>query len=184
MDQYELRNLINKVNRYEEVKSNTEEYRQVWKDSLKDEIISQLEKMVEVTELKAKVIVKSHIENLGAIVLTLGDQKSGLSHKVSEDIDRHMIKHNGSLLYQQLFNGKIIVMINFPFIENYSKPRHPKTIAIYRPEELKEAYLIRHMEEFVHEITMVEDFDDEEPHQKIGFELNFQDETLEMTDSE
>ena len=67
-------------------------------------------------------------------------------------------------------------MINYPFIENYSKARAPRTIAIYRPEELKEAYLIRHMEEFIQEITMVEDFDDEEPHQKIGFELNFNEE--------
>lgn len=174
MDPSELRNLNAKVERYEEVKKNTEEYRKVWKATLKDEIMNHLKEMVEITKLKAKVITKSQIENLEAIMLTLGEQKSGLSQKIGEDIDRHMIKHNGSLLYQQLFNGKVIVLINYPFIENYSKARQPKTIAIYRPEELKEAYLIRHMEEFISEIIAVEDFDDEEPHQKIGFELNFQ----------
>jgi hypothetical protein len=180
MDKIELRNLIHKVERYEEVKKNTQEYRQVWKDSLKEEIIDQLEEMVEITGLKAKVITKSQIENLEAVVLTLGEQRSGLFHKVNEDIDRHMIKHNGTLLYQQLFNGKIIVMINYPFIEDYGKPRAPKTIAIYRPEELKQAYLIRHLEEFVTEITLVEDFDDEEPNQKIGFDLNFPEEGTEI----
>lgn len=180
MDKTELRNLINKVKRYEEVIANTEEYRQAWKDSLKQEITDRLEKMVKVSGLKAKVVSRSQIENLEAVMLTLGEQRSGLFHKVNEDVDRHMIKHNGSLLYQQLFNGKVIVMINYPFIEDYGKPRQPKTVAIYRPHELKEAYLIRHLEEFVSEITLVEDFDDDEPNQRIGFELNFQDESMDM----
>ena len=180
MDKTELRNLTHKVERYKEVITNTKEYRQVWKDGLKQEIIDRLKQMIKISGLKAKVITKSQIENLEAVVLTLGEQRSGLFHKVNEDVDRHMIKHNGSLLYQQLFNGKIIVMINYPYIEDYGKPRPPKTIAIYRPEELKEAYLIRHMEEFVSEITLAEDFDDEEPNQKIGFDLNFQEEGMEI----
>jgi hypothetical protein len=84
-----------------------------------------------------------------------------------------MIKHNGSLVYQQLFNGKIIVIIQYPFIENYGEPRPPKTVAIYRPEELSEPFLIRHLEEFIQEITDWEDFDDDEPNKKIGFSMNF-----------
>ena len=72
-----------------------------------------------------------------------------------------------------LFNGKIIVLINYPFIENYGQPQPPKTIAIYRPEELKEPYFIRHMEEFLQEITKWEDYDDDEPTKRIGFQLNF-----------
>jgi hypothetical protein len=35
------------------------------------------------------------------------------------------------------------------------------------------------MEEFIAEITLMEDFDDDEPNQKIGFELNFQDESID-----
>lgn len=175
MNPTEVRNLVRKVKKYKEVKENTIEYRKAWKDHLKNDIIEDLEEMVELSGLEAKVISKTQIENLEAVVLTLGESKSGLFHKVNENVDRHMIKHNGALLYQQLFNGKIMVMINYPYIENYGQPHQPKTLAIYRPEELKKPYFIRHMEEFISEITLMEDFDDDEPNQKIGFELNFQD---------
>ena len=30
--------------------------------------------------------------------------------------NRDLIKQNGSLVYQQLFNGKILVLINYPYI--------------------------------------------------------------------
>jgi len=176
MNPTEVRNLVRKVKKYREVIENTLEYRKAWKENLKNEIIEDLEEMIELSGLDAKVISKTQIENLEAVVLTLGQSKSGLFHKVNDEIDRHMIKHNGSLLYQQLFNGKIMVMINYPYIENYGKPHQPKTLAIYRPEELKKPYLVRHMEEFISEITLMEDFDDDEPNQKIGFELNFQEE--------
>jgi len=176
MNPTEVRNLVRKVKKYKEVIGNTKEYRKVWKEQLKEDIIEDLEEMIELSGLDAKVISKTQIENLEAVVLTLGESKSGLFHKVNEEIDRHMIKHNGALLYQQLFNGKIMVMINYPYIENYGQPHQPKTLAIYRPEELKKPYLIRHMEEFISEITLMEDFDDDEPNQKIGFELNFQEE--------
>lgn len=175
MNPTEVRNLVRKVKKYKEVKENTIEYRKAWKDHLKNEIIEDLEEMIELSGLEAKVISKTQIENLEAVVLTLGESKSGLFHKVNENVDRHMIKHNGALLYQQLFNGKVMVMINYPYIENYGQPHQPKTLAIYRPEELKKPYFIRHMEEFISEITLMEDFDDDEPNQKIGFELNFQD---------
>ena len=66
-----------------------------------------------------------------------------------------------------------MVLIQYPHIEGYGEPRPPKTIAIYRPEELKDPYFIRHVEEFLQEITLWEDYDDEEPYQRIGFQLNF-----------
>ena len=105
--------------------------------------------------------------------MNLGQVKSGMFQKVNSDIERHLIKHNGSLIYQQLFNGKVIVLIQYPFIENYGEPRPPKTIAIYRPEELKDPFCVRHLEEFIQDMAEWEDYDDDEPSKKIGFELNF-----------
>lgn len=175
----EFQNLKKKVTSYQEILANTRAYRQVWKEELKDLIINQLTKISEAVELEAKIDVKSDLENLEAIVFSLGTVKSGMYQEVSDGIKRHMIKQNGSLIYQQLFNGKVIVMINYPFIENYGQPHPPKTLAIYRPEELKEPFFIRHLEEFVTEIFNWEDYDDDdkqggEPNQKIGFKLNFE----------
>ncbi len=173
MDLNELTNLKKRVEQYKEVLKNTRAYRTEWKDSLKDRIVELLTQMSKETGLSAEVEVKAELENLEAIVLSLGDAKSGMYQQVSNDIKRHMIKNNGALIYQQLFNGKIMVLINYPFIEGYGQPAPPKTIAIYRPEELKTPFFIRHMEEFVGEITNWEDYDDDEPNKRLGFELNF-----------
>lgn len=167
-------NLQRKVNTYKEIVKNTRAYREVWKESLKDMIVKQLTEVSTAVGLEGKVEVKSELENLEAVVFSLGDVKSGMYQEVNESIKRHLIKHNGSLIYQQLFNGKVIVIINYPFIENYGKPHPPKTLAIYRPEELKEPFFVRHLEELVTDITNWEDYDDDEPNKKIGFKFNFE----------
>ena len=168
----DLFNLKRKVSHYQEVLQHTQDYRKAWKESLKEDITANLTKLNEATHLGAKVEERSQMENLEAVVLTLGDVKSGMYQHVNDDFQRHLMKHNGSLVYQQLFNGKVIVLINYPFIENYGQPKTPKTIGIYRPEELKEPFYIRHMEEFIKGITNWEDFDDDEPGQRIGFHFN------------
>ena len=81
------------------------------------------------------------MENLEAIVLSLGDVESGLSQAVGNSkIERPLIKHNGSLIYQQLFNGKVMVMLQSPMIEGYGEPQPPRQLAIYRPEEMTEPF--------------------------------------------
>ncbi|MCB9263924.1 MAG: hypothetical protein H6558_02750 [Lewinellaceae bacterium] len=177
--QMEIFSLQRKVDQYKEVLQNTLKYREEWKNGLSEKIRNILQRLVTATSLEAEVITRSEIENLEAVLLSLGTAKSGMFQKVNEEVRRDLIKHNGSLVYQQLFNGKIIVLINYPFIENYGQPRPPKTIAIYRPEELKEPYFIRHMEDFMQEITNWEDYDDDEPNKKIGFQLNFNPDGLE-----
>jgi hypothetical protein len=169
----DLFNLTRKVARYKEVLDQTTAYRDAWKNGLKEKLIHFFNEVVKEVDLHAEVQVRADLENLEAVVLSLGDSKSGMYQKLSGDIERHLIKHNGSLIYQQLFNGKVIVMIQYPFIENYGEPKPAKTIAIYRPEELKDPFCIRHLEEFIQAISDWEDFDDDEPNKKIGFELNF-----------
>ena len=184
----EYNNLQKKVANYMEVLDNTRLYRETWKNNLKDFIVNQLRSISESVGLKATVDIKTDLENLEAIVFSLGTVQSGMYQSVNDSIKRHMIKHNGSLIYQQLFNGKVVVIINYPFIENYGEPFPPKTIGIYRPEELKEPFFVRHLEEFITEIYHWEDYDDErpgaEPNQKIGFRLNFEKESPLISQSD
>lgn len=171
--------LHRKVARYKEVLQNTLEYRKVWKSALKKNIKAQLHSLVEAGGLPAVLEEREDIHNLEAVVLTLGVAESGLGESLGSGLRRDLIKQNGSLVYQQLFNGKILVLINYPFIEKYGQPQPPKTIAIYRPEELKEPYFLRHVETFVSDITAWEDYDDDlvpEPNQRIGFKMNFEEE--------
>jgi len=168
MDDYN--GLIAKVQRYQNVLSNTHAYRERWKTQLRDLIISELQNMLKITGLTGTIETSDKVRHLEYIVLSLGSEESGISEIINEKTDKPLIKNNGSLIYQQLFNGKIQVMIVFPFIEGFGEPRPPKVIAIYRPEEIKLPFLIRHMEDFVKEITQWEDYDDDDQvTTKIGF---------------
>lgn len=171
-------NFQRKVEQYQEILKNAAQYRALWKKSLKKDLLDILKKAADSAQLLCTVEERSDIQNLEAVVLSLGSAHSGLGEPVGEGLHRDLIKQNGSLVYQQLFNGKVLVLINYPFIEKYGQPQPPKTLAIYRPEELKEPYLIRHLETFITEITNWEDYDDDRPdeNQRIGFKLNFEQE--------
>ncbi|MEM9821185.1 MAG: hypothetical protein AAF985_08945 [Bacteroidota bacterium] len=172
----DLSNLKRKVKQYQDILGNTKTYRETWKASLKQSILDQLHQMIEACKLNAEVEIKDNVENLEAIVVNLGETRSGLYEKINKEVNRHLIKHNGSLIYQQLFNGKIIVLINFPVIEGYGQPHPPRTIAIYRPEEIKPPFMIRHMVELMKEVTNWEDYDDDDKQSNsinpIGFNMN------------
>jgi len=164
-----LINLKRKVADYQQVLANTKEYRQIWDDSLGAQIIAELKSITEAIGLSAIIEEKEEINNLAAVTLSLGNVKSGMSQEVADGVNRELIKHNGSLMYQQLFNGKVIVIVQYPFIENYGQPQPPKTIAIYRPEELRTPFFHRHIEELLTAVTGWEDYDDDEPTQKNAF---------------
>ncbi len=169
----EIGSLMSKINKYKQVLENTNKYREEWHASVKPMLQKTLGEIIEQTLLtKASVIVRDNIDNLESIVLDLGRSSSGISESIDDSgVKRTMIKSNGSLIYQQLFNGKIIVMIISPHIEGYGQPKPPTTIEILRPDELKAPFIIRHMELFLKDITDWEDFDDDQPQKSntIGF---------------
>ena len=169
----EYAGLQRRVESYKRTLSNTIEYRQSWKDGLRQMIVDNLEKMKAATGLDGTIEVTDKLGNAEAIVYSMGKSASGIYAKVDSDTNKPLIKDEGSLVYQQLFNGKIQVVILLPYIEGFGQPLPPKLIAIYRPEEIKEPYLERHMEEFVKSLTEWEDYDDDKPAgNQIGFQLS------------
>jgi len=91
-------NLKKKVTNYQEVLANTRAYRTVWNEELRDKIVNQLTTISKEVELDAKIEVKSDLENLQAIVFSLGTVKSGMYQEVNDSIKRHMIKQNGAIV--------------------------------------------------------------------------------------
>ena len=106
----ELNNLKRRVQQYKDIVENTTIYRQVWKDSLKTNIINQLTEIAKAIELNVVITVRQEMENLEAIMFSLGNEDSGLVHEEEGKPALALKKHNGSLIYQQLFNGKVVVM--------------------------------------------------------------------------
>lgn len=171
--------LLLRVNNYKRILQNTIEYRKAWPTDLKPLIESVLKEFLAQSGLKGEVRVQDRIENLESVVLDLGKSHSGISENLDDtDIKRTMIKSNGTLIYQQLFNGKIMVMVLNPHIEGYGEPKAPITLEILRPEELKAGFMLRHLETFLKNITEWEDYDDDLPtktpigFQPVGFQVD------------
>ena len=166
----DLGTLISKANEYKQILDNTQSYRKEWPKKMKPLILNTLEEILKQTKIKGKVQAQDNIENLEAVVLDLGRSASGISENLENtDIKRAMIKSNGALIYQQLFNGKVMIMTVSPYIEGYGEPKPPKPLEILRPNELTEGFIIRHVEIFLKEITEWEDYDDDEPSTKNAF---------------
>lgn len=164
----DLGSLPAKVNAYKKILDNTIAYRKEWQKGLKEMIINTLDFINDNTELGGKVIVRDQIENMEAVVLDLGRVHSGMRELIQDsDIKKTIVKTQGGLIYQQLFNGKVMVMIVYPYIDGYGEPRPPKNVEILRPEELKQGFIIRHFQEFIKEITEWEDYDDDRPNKPI-----------------
>lgn len=164
--------LKSKVAEYKKIVENTHEYRRDWKEHLKAFIMSEITKMAKSADLDIVIKVQDNVGNLEAVTCSLGRSSSGIYERIDEDTNKPLIKHNGTLIYQQLFNGKVQVMIMLPYIEGFGDAPPPRLVGIYRPQELKQPFLERHMEEFIKTVTNWEDFDDDEQAPaKIGFHL-------------
>ncbi|MCB0657474.1 MAG: hypothetical protein KDC57_15115 [Saprospiraceae bacterium] len=165
-------NLLSKVQNYKAILAKTEHYRAAWSGGLKPLLLQTLTEINQRCALNAEISEMDELVNIGLVQFSLGTEASGIAARINNNLQQPLIKSKGSLIYQQLFNGKVLVMIQYPHIEGFGDPRVPKTIAIYRPEEIKEPFIIRHMEEFLQEIIGWEDYDDDEP-AKIGYHMSF-----------
>jgi hypothetical protein len=159
-----------KVSQLNKVMNNTDSYRQVWEEKHKKMITDTLEKLIAETKINGEVVVNDRFEGLEAISLALETRDSGIFERITDDTKRALIRNGGVLTYHQLFNGKIGILIGYPYIEGIGQPKVPKTVEIVRPEELKAVNILRQVELFIDEITEWEDFDDDKHSaQKIGF---------------
>jgi hypothetical protein len=169
--QNELANLLVKAEAYKKVLENTNEYRKQWPE-VKSTITSTLKEIMKQLDIKSEIKTVDKIQNLESIVLDLGKSSSGIVENIENSgVHRTMVKNNGAIIYQQLFNGKIIVMIMGPSIEGYGEPKPPKTLEILRPDEMILPFLVKHVDFLLKEVIEWEDYDDNEPSKsKIGFQ--------------
>lgn len=172
----DINTIKTKVAAYEDVLKNTVNNRFEWQEKVKSFIKETLQNIIDETGLKGKISEIKEIENLESIILDLGRSSSGIAHNRDiSDVKNFMIKNNGALTYQQLFNGKIMIMINSPHIEGYSEHNEPTFLEILKPAEINELAILGHVEKMLDTITEWEDFDDDSPQEKTVFQpIGFQ----------
>jgi len=166
-------NLKNKVKALNGVLKNTKDYRKAWDNGLKEMIVKTLEELVKKSKMKAKVEIQDQISGMEAISLALGVTKSGINERVSEKVEKPLIRMNGVLIFQQLFNGKLSIWINYPYIEGVGDPKTPKMLEIVRPNEINPENVLLYTEQFIDEIIGWEDYDDDLPPQPASPGIGF-----------
>jgi len=165
--------LKKKVKALNDVLKNTKEYRKSWDKELKDMIFNTLEVIVKKSKLKANVEIQDQIQGMESISLALGVVESGIYDRVSDKVKKPLIRMNGILMFQQLFNGKVSIWINFPYIEGVGEPKTPMMLEIVRPHEMSEDTILNYVEQFVNEVVSWEDYDDDLPPQPTNSSIGF-----------
>ena len=162
-----------RASKYSAMLKHVIDYRNAWYGSLKDEIIKTAEEILEHTGISASIDVEERFENLESITISLGKAVSGIAENVDDITKRNIIKDKGSLMYSQLFNGKVQAWITYPLIEGLMQPKPPKMLGIYRPEEFNEQLILGNFDEFFKELIDWENYDDDQPgaqgQNRIGF---------------
>ncbi|AUP80781.1 hypothetical protein [Flavivirga eckloniae] len=145
-----IQNLRNKVSKYFENFDELNNRRTKWNTETKEFIHS---KLTEINDCFPKLVwfvgKNEHIKNLESVYWEMGNEMAGFAIK-----NKFIIRKPGYLNYAQLANGKIIVMIAYPTIEeNIRNEIEPKIIGDYLPDEINEKLIIKHAEAFIDEIN-------------------------------
>ncbi|MEL6124527.1 MAG: hypothetical protein AAFR14_12490, partial [Bacteroidota bacterium] len=167
-----------RASKYHKVLQQVMNYRDQWGVSLKEFIKNTAADILDHTDVSAQIEIEERFENLESITIALGKSISGIAENVDDLTKRNIIKDKGSLIYSQLFNGKVQAWMTYPLIEGLMQPKPPKMLGIYAPEEFTEELILSDFDSFFKELIEWENYDDDQPGQqapnRIGFGVHHQ----------
>lgn len=161
-----------RASKYTKILQQVVDYRDTWGENLKEFIRKNSEEILKHTGVSAQIEIEERFENLESITISLGKSISGIAENVDGITKRTIIKDKGSLVFSQLFNGKVQAWMTYPIIEGLMQPKPPKMIGIYGPPEFNEDLILSNFDEFFKELIEWENYDDDQPGQainRIGF---------------
>ncbi len=92
-------------------------------------------------------------KNLEAVVYSLGSAYSGIVQEDDES-DTAYLKHFGHLVFGQLHNGEISVIISLPFVEELVMNTEPEIVlATLKPSELVQSKILDLFRDFLAKIV-------------------------------
>lgn len=163
-----------RVIKYKNMLDQVTQWRTTWSKTLKKFILKEVTNVLDATGLDATVSEEEKIKGLEGISIKLGSKKSGIYEMAEGGNERKdFFKEYGTLVYSQLFNGKVQVWMTYPFIEGLIEPRPPKLIGIYAPPEFNEDLIINNVETFLKDLIEWEDYDDDDPNMPPKTQIGF-----------
>ena len=157
-----------RASKYTSILQQVLDYRAAWGKSLKKFIRKQSETILNEAGINAQIEIEERFENLESITISLGKSISGIAENVDGITKRTIIKDKGSLIFSQLFNGKVQAWMTYPLIEGLMQPKPPLMIGIYAPPEFNEDLVLSTFDEFFKQLIEWENYDDDQPGQQIN----------------
>lgn len=145
-------NLEESYQQYQAAQQAIVERQTAWQSEVKDFIKDTLQALQEEHNIAGKIKEEDKITNIEAIYLDMGQSTTEI--KVTDAEEPKQVKRSeGSLMYSQLYNGKISVWIRYPKIKKLMKRKAPKIIEVYEPKDLSTADITEHLQLFFQELT-------------------------------
>lgn len=91
------------------------------------------------------------MENLDIIVLGFKNESSGIVGQI-QGVLKFFAKISGKLVYSQVYNGEVYVLIDYPYVENHVERQQPKFVGKFRPSDIDKDLILDHINEFLNEM--------------------------------
>ncbi len=160
--------LTNKVAELTKARQRIDANRNYWLTVLKPLLITQLGQVKEAFPLSWSLAYgDSAWTNLDHVSLSFNNTDSGI---VAIKTGQPVIKQGGGLFFGQFVNGKIVVLIVYPAIEDFAKASPPRQIGTFDPTDIDADFIARMVVQFLDEMTEWEEAGERSLPQ-IGFRL-------------
>lgn len=132
--------------------------RRVWKDDIKDRLYNVLRNIRLHSGMKFEIKKNESIDNLNSISFGFSNKISGIStvevNPFTEvETTKHYDKNEGYLMFSQTYSGKILIVINYPFVHGFIEESDPEILKIVEPGNLDIGTILDVVTEYVEKMV-------------------------------
>lgn len=140
------------MEKYKQQHEKLQKRRETWNLITRDTIKNSLQNITSTLKLEWSVDTATKNKNFQAVSVSVGTIPFGIM------IDNSIVTMSGaSLLYSQLFNGKILVLVFFPTLSDLVEKKQPTDLGTFEPEDINEELIESHFAKFFDFLTLWED---------------------------
>jgi hypothetical protein len=152
LNEKELDLISNLSKAYTDTLEKIQQRRELWKNSTRENIHKVLENILSTAKLKNMNTQKVlGCENLEAVNIGFYQTASGIVLIDGKEV-KSAEKHGGRLYFSQAYNGKIFVIILYPYIDDYVDQMDNNLIGTHEPEEFSNELIVNYFEKFMSEM--------------------------------
>lgn len=163
-----IEDLKEKVNGLTQAQQNIEANRETWAEKTKPLLIDILGRIAKEFPIGWHVQKLDWDKNLEGVNITFGPTNSGIKTKTETSVKAH-IKHGGTIVFSQAYNGEIFVIILYPYVDEFVGKIENKVLGKFPPSAIDENFIVSRVAEFLDEMKK---WEESTPSSIIGFQTN------------